>query len=224
MITGPQLRAARGLLDWTRTEVAKAAKVSPETVKNIEHGTFRPQEETAERIKKAFAQYDVIFTENEGVMIKKDGIATLEGFDGLKTFMDDVYETCKQSYSLDGTKPVCVSNCDNNLFKKHLRDYGAPHINRMMKIEKLAIRTLATKKDETIVAGANDGAKYLVYKYTRENNKSLPFYVYGDKFAIVNFDVENAPRIIVISSALVAQSFRDQFEIMWKTAFDKPER
>src|SRR5580704_17675732 len=43
MITAAQLRAARGLLDWTRADLAKAANSSPETVKNIEHGTFKPQ-------------------------------------------------------------------------------------------------------------------------------------------------------------------------------------
>src|SRR6202012_3205205 len=54
MITAAQLRAARGLLDWTRADLAKAANISPETVKNIEHGTFKPQENTAEAIVKAF--------------------------------------------------------------------------------------------------------------------------------------------------------------------------
>jgi hypothetical protein len=32
-----QLRAARGLVDWTRKELASCAAISPETVKNIEH-------------------------------------------------------------------------------------------------------------------------------------------------------------------------------------------
>src|SRR5476649_2957036 len=96
MITGPQLRAARGLLDWTRTELAEFAKISPETVKNIEHGTFRPQEQTAQAIYAAFAQHDVVFTENEGVQIRKDAVLRFDGPDGLKRFMDDVYEEEKK--------------------------------------------------------------------------------------------------------------------------------
>src|SRR5271170_5384180 len=67
MITAAQLRAARGLLDWTRADLAKAANISPETVKNIEHGTFRPQEQTAEQIIRAFGAHDVKFTAEEGV-------------------------------------------------------------------------------------------------------------------------------------------------------------
>src|ERR1700761_6106596 len=105
MITAAQLRAARGLLDWTRTELAKAANISPETVKNIEHGTFRPQETTAEQIRKAFAAHDVVFTENEGVQIKKDAVIKYDGVEGFKRFMDDVYEEEKKpSARIDGDK------------------------------------------------------------------------------------------------------------------------
>jgi DNA-binding XRE family transcriptional regulator len=50
MITGEQLRAARGFLDMTRADVGEAARISPETVKNIEWGTFKPQEGTAQSI------------------------------------------------------------------------------------------------------------------------------------------------------------------------------
>src|SRR5580693_2891148 len=69
MITAAQLRAARGLLDWTRADLAKAANISPETVKNIEHGTFNPQEGTANAIIQAFLIHDVEFIEEEGVRI-----------------------------------------------------------------------------------------------------------------------------------------------------------
>jgi len=61
MITPEQLRAARGLLDWTRTELAKAANLSPETIKNVEHGTFRPSEPTCESLLHTFARHNVEF-------------------------------------------------------------------------------------------------------------------------------------------------------------------
>jgi hypothetical protein len=89
----------------------------------------------------------------------------------------------------------------------------------MMKIEGLKIKALATKKDESYVPGAT----YMVSRYVTDR-KSLPFYVYGDKFAIINFDVENPPRIIVINSALVADSYRDQFNFMWDNASSEPGR
>ena len=213
MITAAQLRAARGLLDWTRNDLAKAAGISSETVKNIEHGTFRPQETTADAIIKAFAARDVEFTDNEGVKKVTSSISVLEGYEGFKAFMDDLYVTAQKPVSLDGSKPICVSNVDNNLFKKFLREYAGLHIARMIEIGGLKIRALATKEDETKVAGAT----YMVSRYIADQ-KSLPFYVYGDKLSIINFEVENAPRIIVINSAYVADAYRSQFNIMWDNA------
>jgi len=61
MIAPEQLRAARGLLDWTRTELAKAANLSPETIKNIEHGTFRPSETTCDSLLHTFTRHNVEF-------------------------------------------------------------------------------------------------------------------------------------------------------------------
>ncbi|MGE3622910.1 MAG: helix-turn-helix transcriptional regulator, partial [Bdellovibrionales bacterium] len=93
MITAAQLRAARGLLDWTRADLAKAANISPETVKNIEHGTFRPQENTAEAIRRAFAVHDVIFTDDEGVRKKRELVRTFLGKAGYIEFLDDILNT-----------------------------------------------------------------------------------------------------------------------------------
>src|ERR1700733_6155402 len=111
MITAAQLRAARGLLDWTRNELAEAAKVSPETIKNIEHGVFRPQEQTAEAIIRAFAMQHVEFTEDEGVRLRKDSVTRFEGTEGFKKLMDDIYKAACDSSSLEGSpnyKPICV--------------------------------------------------------------------------------------------------------------------
>jgi DNA-binding XRE family transcriptional regulator len=219
LLTAPQLRAARGLLDWTRTELAQAAKISPETVKNIEHGVFRPQEETAERIIQAFAQHNVIFTEDEGVKITNNHISTLNGYEGFKSFMDDLYNTSLKDYSINGTKPICVCNVNNDHFKKNLKEYAAHHIERMSKIQGLKIKMLATKKEEMRTPGAN----YMITKYI-DQSVSLPFYVYGDKFSIINFEVEDSPQIIVIHSPAVAKSYRDQFEIMWSNASNEPRK
>src|ERR1700744_533857 len=119
MITAAQLRAARGLLDWTRNELAEAAKVSPETVKNIEHGVFRPQEQTAEAIVRAFAEHGVEFVENEGVRLRKDAVIKYEGEEGFRRFIDDVYETAKDSSSADGSKPICAASIDDKNFIKY---------------------------------------------------------------------------------------------------------
>jgi transcriptional regulator with XRE-family HTH domain len=61
MITPEQLRAARGFLDWTRLDCAEAARISPETVKNIEHGAFKRQEGTEQALLDTFNAKGVQF-------------------------------------------------------------------------------------------------------------------------------------------------------------------
>jgi transcriptional regulator with XRE-family HTH domain len=60
-IAPEQLRAARGLLDWSRAELSEASGLSPETIKNIEHGTFKPEAETIDKILRAFHYKGVEF-------------------------------------------------------------------------------------------------------------------------------------------------------------------
>jgi predicted transcriptional regulator len=61
MFTPSQLRAARALLDWTRADCSKVTGISPETVKNIEHGTFEPTQATIDKIMNAFSNHGVEF-------------------------------------------------------------------------------------------------------------------------------------------------------------------
>jgi DNA-binding XRE family transcriptional regulator len=216
MLTAAQLRAARGLLDWTRADLAKAANVSPETIKNIEHGTFRPQEATTDAITRAFKAHDVEFTDDEGVRRSRDSVVKFEGVEGFKRFMDDVYEAAQQPGAvLDGSHPICVSNVDDRLFAKHLGDYSPFHSTRMNKLEKVKVRVLVKKEDNFTAPEA----KYIEYRCDMQQDvSSVPFYVYGDKFAIIMFSENYEPRIVVIASPLVAKAYRDQFEVLWQNS------
>lgn len=219
MLTAAQLRAARGLLDWTRADLAKAANISPETIKNIEHGTFRPQEGTTQTIIRAFAMRDVAFTEGEGVRRITGSIRTYQGQDDFRKFMDEIYECARDiGLGIGADKSMCVSNVDNMLFKQHLGAHAEAHIKRMIGLQGVSIRAIANVKDPT----HNPAAGYLKYRYNGNIVSSVPFYVYADRLAIINFQVENAPSIVIINSAQVAQSFRTQFEIMWHNAAESP--
>jgi len=216
MITAAQLRAARGLLDWTRADLAKAANISPETVKNIEHGTFKPQENTAEAIIKAFAVHNVVFTDNEGVQLKRDAVIRFEGVEGFKQFMDDVYNAAKDpSAASGGDKPICVSNVDDRLFMKFLGDYMSFHAGRMDELKNVRVRALVQEEDNFVIPDS----KYPEYRWSpKQTHGTVPFYVYGDKFAILLLSEEKDIQIVAISSAAVARAYRDQFEQLWQTA------
>jgi DNA-binding XRE family transcriptional regulator len=56
------------MLDWSRSELAKEARVSPETIKNIEHGIFIPQKSTLATLIETFARRGIQFVRYESVV------------------------------------------------------------------------------------------------------------------------------------------------------------
>ncbi len=220
MITAAQLRAARGLLDWSRSELSKASKVSQETIKNIEHGVFRPQETTEEAIIRAFAAQGVEFVEANGVRQVRDSVIRLEGRDGFKRFVDSVYEVVRLPYSPEKeNKLVCISNVDEALFAESLGDYLSSHIRRMNEIKDLRFKVLVKyTAGSPRIAEARESQYRECRQLQGDFNGNVPFYVYGDKLAILIFEKEQEPQIVIISSPLVAKAYREQFNIMWSSA------
>jgi len=62
MMTGPQIRAARGFLDWTVRDLGKKAKVHFNTVHAIERGKSVAKPETLAAIRKVLEKAGVEFT------------------------------------------------------------------------------------------------------------------------------------------------------------------
>jgi len=61
-MTGAQIRAARGFLDWSVRELGKKAKVHFNTVHAIERGKSEGKPETLAAIRKALEKAGVEFT------------------------------------------------------------------------------------------------------------------------------------------------------------------
>lgn len=219
MITAAQLRAARGLLDWSRGDLSKASKISQETIKNIEHGIFRPQEATESALAAAFAIHGVEFIGSEGVAMRRDSVVRLEGPEGIKKFVDSVYSVAQQPYSqIDGDKPICGSNFNDDLFAHHVGEYLNFHVKRMNEISNLKVRILAPNDPIKESISKSRGSVYReCRKPSGQHSGNAPFYVYGDNLAILILD-ETIPQIIVISSPPVAKAYRQHFDVMWKVA------
>ncbi len=81
MITAAQLRAARGLLDWSQTRLAEASGLALSTVKRMEgsEGVLRGTAENVWKIQRAFEDAGVIFIDEDGegpgVRLRKPGRA-----------------------------------------------------------------------------------------------------------------------------------------------------
>jgi transcriptional regulator with XRE-family HTH domain len=73
MLSAAHLRAARGLLGWSQTQAAAAAKVGLSTLKNFELGKSTPIENNLDAIRRAFEAAGVEFTNGgePGVKLRK---------------------------------------------------------------------------------------------------------------------------------------------------------
>jgi len=210
MITAAQLRAARGLLDWTRSELAKASGLSAETIKNIEHGVYAPQESTIAAIVNAFSDHDVELTDNNGVQLAKSVVQTYIGNEGFRRFNDDFYNVVASTDT-----PACINGVNDELFTKALGDYAQIHFARMAKLNGKRIRAMAREGDSFFPA-----TSYIDYRWLPSGMVgTVPFCVYGDKLGIIIFS-EKEPRVVVIKSKIVSQAYYEQFDALWKLSRD----
>jgi transcriptional regulator with XRE-family HTH domain len=213
MITGRQIRAARGLLGWDAVELATKAGLTRETVSKIENDSVQAREDTLARILRAFDQNGIEFTDNSGVRLKPQNVETFEGKDGFFSFYNFVYDHIS-NYGGD----VCVTGVDEKLFVKYQGDFADIHMDRMAKIvekhKNFKMRILVEEGDYNFVASS-----YAHYKWqSKKDFLPTSFYVFGDQLALISFTHEPAPLVILIKSACFAEAYRHSFDLAWASA------
>ena len=78
MITGPQVRAARALVDWSADILAEKAGLSVDTVRNIERGKVKGHGTSMDKIVRVFASDGIEFTDNQGVRVRPTIVDTYD--------------------------------------------------------------------------------------------------------------------------------------------------
>jgi DNA-binding XRE family transcriptional regulator len=213
-VTGHQIRAARALLGWSTADLVEKIGLTRETINHIENGHTNPREGTMADIVRAFDEQGVEFTDNSGVRLKPQGIELLIGPEGLCRFFDGVYE-----YSRLQGGTIRQLGIDEDLFWV-MGDYSAFHRERMTKLvherKDLKVLAIVCEGDRNFVA-----ADYNQYRWiSKEIFAPVPFYIYGDRLAIMNFQTTPAPTIILHKFPAVTEAYRKQFDAMWKLSTD----
>ncbi len=208
-INARQIKAARALLDWSQDRLAEACGLSIATIRKIESGHISPRDSTTSSIEKAFEAAGLEFLGADGVRRKPEDMVVYHGHDGTVAFFDDVYQTVSKRGG--EIVVVCVSE---HQFADALDDYLAVHVARMKAIQdKVSVKCIITDKTDYTPAD------YCEYRHiTKAYVESVPFYIYGNNYAILLFDADPSPKIIVHKSALLAEAYRRQFASMWEKA------
>jgi transcriptional regulator with XRE-family HTH domain len=207
MITTAQIRGARGILNWSQGDLSDRTDISATSIGSIENGLTQPRESTLTLIQKAFEDAGIEFLPNDGIRKKSGLINFFRGEKGFADFYDDVYHT---ALSLKGEATFLVNNVDEEIFLKWGKDFFKPHSERMSKLSGIKYKILVQDGDTNFAASS-----YAEYRWLpKEFFSTVPFYVYGDKLAVILFEVE--PTVLVFEYTLISEAYRKQFEAMWE--------
>jgi len=206
MITIEQIKAARGLLDWTQGDLAKATGLSLAALNNIERRAVMPRTSTLQIIEQALMRGGVEFTEGPGVRVKGEPFE-FQKFEG-------------EDFLMQHTHDIIASTRENDFFyacswsEKQIVDHSK-------EVDDLYQKNIADKKiDERIIVP--EGLTVLTSR--REHYRCLPpaalgrmhWMVYGDKLA---FDLWEKPyRAVIIRNATLAEAYKKQFLFLWGIA------
>jgi transcriptional regulator with XRE-family HTH domain len=205
-----QIKAARALLDWSQDDLAGVADLSIATIRKLELGDISPRRKTTQRVRQAFEDAGLEFIDPAGVRQRPEEIIVYQGDEGIRIFFDDVYHTASRK----GGEMVMVYASEDP-FCEAMGDYDAFYLQRMESIkDKISVKCILTENTENLCSSAYSSYRTISKRYI----DSVPFYIYDDKYAIILFEANPSPKIIVIQSRLIADAFKRQFYSMWEKA------
>jgi transcriptional regulator with XRE-family HTH domain len=208
LITIPQIKAARGLLDWTQEDLANRAGLHVDQVRKFEIGKAQ-KIGILDAIYKAFTAQGLDFVDG-GVVQRKYEIRTLHGQAGFWEFYDDVYETVREHGG-----DIFVHNVDESLFVKWLGERDALYDERMGGLSNFKQKIIIREGDTNFAASF--GTTEYRWAAKGEFHSSTPFYLYGKKLAMIMFD-PNDVSIFIIDQPRIAESYRTLFLSSWERA------
>lgn len=211
MIAIEQIKAARSLLGWSQAELAKAARISLPALGNLERGVVTPRLKTMQAIQQALESAGIEFIDKYGVTRHREvmKIDMLEGRDAVKKLFDDIYATLD---ALGGG----VSMVSGITEKEFMPLEGAALLGFMRKQHRhknMRGHALVREGDTHFVGRPDKN----IYRWVdKENFGLIPYYIYGDKYAVISWGPPR--RVVIIQNPSLAETHRRQFEKEWKQA------
>lgn len=207
--SGKQIRAARALAGWERTDLAEKSGLSSVTIRYIENETSAAKRDTMEKIVACFRNVGIEFTENDGVRRLPMSIEIFEGRDRFEAFMDFMYKYLEQFGG-----EVCISIKDERSLQKTRRNIDA-HRAKMLDFVssgKVTGRILTTQGD-FIQTWA-----ILRRQEERSDMPEVSFYTFGDNLALISFDHKTPPYVVLHKSGPFAAAYKSAFNAAWERA------
>jgi transcriptional regulator with XRE-family HTH domain len=209
MMSFQQMRAARALLGWKQSDLARLSGFSLAALNNIERGVANPRFSTMEVIQQTFEKSGIEFTPDDGLRMRGErfDVQTFEGDERscVISHFEDILKTLKND-----DRPALYGGIDESYYVKHFRrecfDYYQEAIKYGLK--------------ERILICEGDKQRYApkaVSEYRalpKDLFGMISYAVYGNKYTIMLWGKKS--RWIAIEHPGVAEVHRQMFETHWK--------
>lgn len=206
-----QISAGIALAGMTQDKLAEFAGIARPTLNKILNEEAHAKDETMQKIRQALELSGVEFIGNIGVQWAQHNVKTLAGVDGLKKFFDDVRAVAQSS-----TEEIVICSIAEKYLEEKLGDFVNFQRREMEAIKHLRMRCLIEESDQDLGASS-----YCRYRWqSKDHFSNVPFYVYGDKMAIIVTTSPEDPLILLVQNRVIAEAYRKQFEAMWNASKD----
>lgn len=212
MITLPQIKAARALLNWTQEKLAQAADVSLPSINNFERGLYSPRPETFAAIVSALEKSGVEFTAQNGVQLRHDAhdIISFNGPDFLRDLDRDILSV------LHG-KDDEIAGCWQD--ERKWMEYGS--VTNPLYI---AARIQCGWRERFLIP---DAASFITsppesYRMLKADKiGQIAYEIYGTRLALIEWE---AQRVTIVKNSAIVDMFLRQFNALWEIATPIPAK
>ncbi len=207
MIGIEQIKAARGLLDWSQEDLSHHSGISKTAINNLERRVVTPRQQTADALQSAFEVAGVEFIDGPGVRLRGDNlkVKTFEGKESIFRLWGDILETLSA-----GEERLISGVSENKFISKVEEEQFNEAMQRFIK-RKIKGRILSLHGDTNFSDPSSE------YRWvSKEQFSQVPFFVYGNKYALLLW--EPVQRVLLIENKAIAESYRQKFNLLWTEA------
>lgn len=208
IITPALAKAARALLDWHQSDLARASGLSLAAVNNFERGLGMTRPRSLGAMQSALENAGIEFLPGGGLRRVDDVLAMLRfsGDSFLKKWNDDIYQSVRVPGSL-----MLTSSVDEDLwFSKSLLPAHTEYLAWAARM-RLRPHTLIPEDHKVF----SNHARQYYRRLPREMIGTITYCIYADRLAFV---IWKRKQVVVMRNKAVVETFRSQFMYLWKMA------
>ena len=206
-----QIKAARAMLDWSQEDLAQAAGLALNTVRNLEMGNISPRGTTNNVIRQVIESAGLEFIEGRGVRYRTDDVQLYQGSESCSAFFDNMAHTIRKKGG-----DITVITRSMTLLAEVCGAEPSEESEQLAALGAIAsVKCLLAEAPESSLAVP---ANFQLKVTPKRNIGPLPCFIYGDKYVVALADFVMAPRFVVFNLPSCAQSQREHFQSLWDDA------